>query len=556
MGNVCRWVLLALVMLLTPQVAEAEQRLALVIGNGKYAVGPLDNPSRDAELMAKVLSDSGFQVTHLSDLTYREFQRAVVQFGRNLQAAGNDTVGTFFYAGHAIQANGENYLVPVDADIQDILDLEIQTLRVATLMKSLEAAGNRLNLVVLDACRNNPFKSLSRSGSRGLAKVDAPHGTLLAYSTAPGDVAADGTGRNSPYTAALARMIQTPGVPVEQVFKRVRIEVMEKTGNRQVPWESSSLTGDFFFLKAEPVSLAPASPTPAPAAPPPAATDRDEEIEFWKSIAAGNDPALFQSYLQVYPNGTFANLARQRIDALMASQQARATQEAEQARQLEAQQFWDEAKDTDDPAVLQAVVDRYEGTVYAQLAEVKLQAMQSRSQVAAASSSDDADRDRLFWQSIQGSADPADYRAYLDQFPDGTFAAIARNRLENGPQPQVAALGDAATASHPYDGRWRLTWTVVGGYYGGARWCSAGETGTKVISVENGQFDGSLKSNYFGTAYIKISIDQAGGANFHARVPGWSVGTTAKTFRIEGDGFDDLLSDTGYCHARIEMRRQ
>ncbi len=189
MGTVYRWVILALIFLSTPQVAVAEQRLALVIGNGKYAVGPLDNPSRDAELMAKVLSGSGFQVTHLSDLTYREFQRAVVQFGRNLQAAGNDTVGMFYYAGHAVQANGDNYLIPVDADISDQLDLEIQTLQVATLMRSLDAAGNRLNLVVLDACRNNPFKSISRSAGRGLAKVDAPFGTLLAYSTSPGDVA-------------------------------------------------------------------------------------------------------------------------------------------------------------------------------------------------------------------------------------------------------------------------------------------------------------------------------------------------------------------------------
>ncbi|MBO6838783.1 MAG: caspase family protein, partial [Alphaproteobacteria bacterium] len=174
-----------------------ETRKALVIGNGAYGVSPLPNPINDAQAMTEALEMSGFDVTLATDLSYRDLQRAVVRFSREVRAAGEETVAMVYYAGHAVQANGENYLIPVDADIQDSLDLEIQSLRLSTVMQSLESAGNRLNLVVLDACRDNPFPSMSRSGSRGLAKVDAPYGPLLAYSTAPGDVAADGAGRNS-----------------------------------------------------------------------------------------------------------------------------------------------------------------------------------------------------------------------------------------------------------------------------------------------------------------------------------------------------------------------
>ncbi|WP_421882159.1 caspase family protein [Pacificispira sp.] len=292
---------------------RAEDRLALVIGNSDYAIGPLANPVNDAGLMARSLTEAGFDVTQASDLGYRDMQRAVVHFARRLAASGPDTVGMVYYAGHAVQAEGENYLIPVDADIQDALDLEIQSLKIDTVMRSLESAGNRLNLVVLDACRNNPFPAVSRSGMRGLARVDAPYGTLLAYSTAPGEVAADGTDRNSPYTAALARTLRTPGLPVEQVFKQVRISVMERTGNRQVPWESSSLTGDFYFFPpAEPAPPIMAAAAPAVSAEP----DRSAEIAFWNSVADSGDKVQLESYLQAFPDGLYAPLASAKIAAL------------------------------------------------------------------------------------------------------------------------------------------------------------------------------------------------------------------------------------------------
>lgn len=289
--------------------ASAERRLALVIGNSEYVVAPLANPRNDAALMAATLTDVGFEVTLIDDASLRVFQRAVIEFSRAVSAAGEDTVALFYFAGHGIQADGKNYLVPVDADIRDALDLRFQTMEVGAIMTALESAGNRLNLVVFDACRNNPFPATSRSSGAGLAKVEAPFGTLVAYATAPGGVAVDGAGAgNSPYTQALAKAIRAPGMAVEQVFKRVRIDVMERTGNQQVPWESSSLTGDFFFVpkagieRAESEGVGAASP--------------DAEILFWQSVQNSDNPKTFQAYLDAYPNGRFAALARIRIQEL------------------------------------------------------------------------------------------------------------------------------------------------------------------------------------------------------------------------------------------------
>lgn len=423
----------AVLLLLAPHTAHAEKRLALVIGNSDYAVGPLTNPSNDAALMADTLRGVGSEVTHVENLGYRDLQRAVVGFGRDLRGAGEDTVGLVYYTGHAVQAEGENFLIPVDADLQDALDLRIQTLQASTLMASLESAGNRLNRVVLDACRNNPFPSVSRSGSRGLAKIDAPYGTLLAYSTSPGDVAADGTGRNSPYTAALAKAIRTPGVPVEQIFKRVRLEVMERTGNRQVPWESSSLTGDFFFQENVPEPPPPAAKAVEP-------DTQTAEIEYWKSIAAGTDPALFQGYLDAFPDGLFSTLARQRIAALEASAEQQRAAAASAARQAEAAQAWAAVKDSADASVLQAMIDRYPDTLYADLAKAKMDALSAAAAAPPAPAQDTAGMDLAFWNSIKDSPQESDYQAYIDRFPDGTFAQLARERAENGYSPATAAL--------------------------------------------------------------------------------------------------------------------
>jgi len=224
--------------------ARGEKRIALVIGNGAYPSAPLRNPARDARGMGAALREQGFEVTLLENAGQKETRRAVNEFGKKLRDGG---VGLFYYAGHGLQVNGRNYLVPVDAAIDDESEVEIEAVDVGSVLSRMDTARNRLNIVILDACRDNPYARSFRSPVRGLASIDAPSGTLIAYATAPGRVARDGTGANGLYTGELLRAMGVPGLRIEDVFKRVRQSVQQQTGGEQVPWESSSLVGDFVF---------------------------------------------------------------------------------------------------------------------------------------------------------------------------------------------------------------------------------------------------------------------------------------------------------------------
>ncbi len=290
-------------------VQSAPARIALVIGNSDYENAPLKNPVNDAALMASTLKGVGFEVMAHVNLDRREMKRAFLSFQRRIKEAGSDTVSLVYYSGHGAQVNGENYLIPVGSLIADEYDVDIEGVRASSLLKTLDDANAALNIVILDACRNNPFQSSSRSAHRGLAKMDAPTGTLLAYSTAPGQVAEDGSGSNSAYTIALSLAIRMPGAKVEEVFKRVRIEVMTRTLDQQVPWESSSLTGDFYFSGNTTTTQAPVAAAPATLAAPVV----DKETIFWQSIQDSEDAGDFKAYLQQYPDGSFAALARFKV---------------------------------------------------------------------------------------------------------------------------------------------------------------------------------------------------------------------------------------------------
>ncbi len=261
------FVLLAGVPLL---VHAAEPRIALVIGNSDYASGPLANPANDAKLIAASLTSLGFDVVMRRNADQTTMKRAIQDFGARLDKAGPSAVGLFFYAGHGMQLNGRNYLIPTAARIEREGDVDIEAVSADWVIAQMRYARNRLNIVVLDACRNNPFARASRSADRGLAVMDAPAGILIAYSTAPGSVATDGDGADSPYSEALTRAMRDVHEPVEQVFKRVRISVMNATAGRQIPWESSSLTGDFYFSSAgrRPDTESSARPVPEVTRPP------------------------------------------------------------------------------------------------------------------------------------------------------------------------------------------------------------------------------------------------------------------------------------------------
>lgn len=228
-------------------IQVAKRRLALVIGNSSYKASPLKNPVNDARDMAAVLKKLGFTVLLKTDADQKTMERSIREFGNQLKSGG---VGLFYFSGHGLQVYGRNYLVPVDAEIESSSDVKFEGVDAGRVLGKMQDAGNGLNIIILDACRDNPFARSFRSSEQGLAKMDAPTGSILAYATAPGSVAADGSGRNGLYTSKLLKHMMTPGLLIERVFKNVRIEVMNESKKRQVPWESSSLTGDFYFKKA------------------------------------------------------------------------------------------------------------------------------------------------------------------------------------------------------------------------------------------------------------------------------------------------------------------
>jgi hypothetical protein len=308
---------IVVVTFLTAASAMAERRLALVVGNSAYRNTPsLVNPKNDAGAMAEALKRLGFNVIRGIDLSANEMRQTVRQFAVALQSAD---VALFYYAGHGLQVNGQNYLVPVDAKMQSSLDLEFEATNLQVVIDLMEREA-KTNLVFLDACRDNPLartlaRSLGASRSttigQGLARIESGIGTLIAYATEPGNVALDGDGRHSPFTEALLKHIKTPGLEVGRMLRRVRGTVLKKTKGKQVPWEHTSLVGDFYFgsspaiVSAEPkAQLKPAAPTYDP---------WQVELAIWESIKQSRNQADYTNYLKKYPKGAFASWARTRV---------------------------------------------------------------------------------------------------------------------------------------------------------------------------------------------------------------------------------------------------
>ncbi|MBN2141152.1 MAG: caspase family protein [Desulfovibrionaceae bacterium] len=223
---------------------QAPDRLALVIGNGEYQSAPLKNPPNDAADMAAMLREMGFTVIMRINADQRDMEEAIREFQSKL---GQESVGLFFFAGHGMQVGGVNYLIPVGAKIGQESDVKFESVDAGRVLAAMDNAHNRLNIVVLDACRDNPFARSFRSAQKGLARMDAPTGTFIAYATAPGDTASDGDGRNGVFTKYMLEYMPMPNLEVDKVMKKVRVSVMRETDKRQVPWQSSSLTGDFYF---------------------------------------------------------------------------------------------------------------------------------------------------------------------------------------------------------------------------------------------------------------------------------------------------------------------
>lgn len=300
----------------TGSEASAGKRIALVIGNGAYInAPPLKNPTNDARDMADTLSKLGFEVEHGVDLNQKQMKFMLRQFGQRLKVGGQ---GVFYYAGHGVQSKGSNYLIPVDAQVESDADLEDACVDVQLMLNYMDDAQNGLNIVILDACRTNPFARSIRSAESGLAQLDAPTGTLIAYATAPGRVASDGTGQNGLYTSELLKQMRVPGLSVTEMFMRVRAEVVKQTNGKQVPWEASSLIGNFSF------NAAANSASTTTGKPGVMLEDGGAlEAEYWGTIKNSTEATDFQEYLKEYPQGRYTQLARLKLRQLQAAKSNR-----------------------------------------------------------------------------------------------------------------------------------------------------------------------------------------------------------------------------------------
>ena len=352
---------LAVVMLLGTQAAPAENRVALVIGQSGYrAVPPLPNPANDAKKMVELLTAAGFEVTAAPDVSQSEMRKAIGDFADKLNSKGPDTVALVYYAGHGLQVDGENFLLPIDVSAQHEADIPLQCVRLNDLLNALVAVPSKMRIIMLDSCRDNPFPELEKTIGKGLAIVDTKAGSagsFISFSTSPGAVAEDGTGADSPYTTALLVAAREPGLTIEQALKRVRLSVNQATNGRQTPWDSSSLTTDFYFFprpgdarnsatkgertvagwRRELQAMGPQAAYElvigedtmeayeaflALFSEPPlgprvrALLDRRREMVAWNIAVTINTPASYQAFLANYPNSDFAATARKLMERM------------------------------------------------------------------------------------------------------------------------------------------------------------------------------------------------------------------------------------------------
>lgn len=308
--------------LASSNAAKADRRVAFVVGNGAYKnVAPLPNPPIDARAMASVLRNVGFDVVEGTNLSRDSMTQKLLEFGKKAQDAD---VALFFYAGHGIAINGTNYLLPVDADIKSEMDVKLGSAINIDVTLDQTMSDAKVKLVLLDACRDNPFAAKIRSAATsrsvnvqsGLAEMKSSEGTLIAFATGPGQTALDGQeGTNSPFTRALVANIAKPGVEIQQAMTQVRAQVNEETNKGQLPWGHTNLIGPVYLNPvAAPAEapLAQAPNTPAPTA----STAPEVELEFWRSVKDSSKPEELNAYLTNYPNGQFKPLALARIAAL------------------------------------------------------------------------------------------------------------------------------------------------------------------------------------------------------------------------------------------------
>ena len=459
---------------------HALPRHALVIGNSQYKDAPLRNPANDAAAIADALKQAGFEVVQALDAGRAAMLDAIQAFGGSLERQG--AVGLFYFAGHGVQLAWRNYLIPVDAIVDNPEDVRERAVELNTLLQGLTRAKNPMNVIILDACRDNPFGTRVRTDQKGLSQFDAPPGSLLAYATAPGNVASDGEGANGLYTENLLREIRVPEAKIEDVFKRVRLHVRRRTNGQQIPWESTSLEDDFYFVPPRAVALAAEE----------AARERKQQLALLEKQRAEQEAELKRKQEQVLHEARAAaeEAERKRRQELAALEQKRIAEEAEWNRRRElalkeAQRVAEEAerKRREEQALLEAKLaqeeaerryrqelalrerqraeaeadrkrkeeqallearraqEEAERKYKEELARREKQLAQEeaerrRRQPVAILKPDAALEERLFleelaiWEKASLAREPAPLEAYLLRYPSGRFAELAQVQLE------------------------------------------------------------------------------------------------------------------------------
>lgn len=302
------WAWAALLCLLALASPAQAQRVALVVGNAAYADKPLRNPVNDAELMQRTLRSLGFDVALVRNADRRELLAGLRQFEAK---ARNADVALFYFAGHGTQVAGSNYLLPLKAQIRAESDVPDEAVDANSVLRRIEDAKAKVGLVILDACRDNPYAGSTRSSSRGLGRMSVPTGSIVAYATAPGSVAEDGTGSNGVYTEQLVRQLSTPGLDLREVFDRTAVEVERITGGKQKPREDVGLRGRFVLKEGPGTQVA--SVVPLPTGQP---VQGDPEQETWELTKRRDTAQSYQAYLDAYPSGRYATAARAALQGL------------------------------------------------------------------------------------------------------------------------------------------------------------------------------------------------------------------------------------------------
>ena len=416
--------------------APAEKRVALVIGNSAYRNVPaLSNPTNDAADVAATFERLGFAVRRITDGTYEDMRRGLLEFGR--QVRGADIV-VVFYAGHGIEVGGENWLIPIDAELRSDIDVDHEAMGLRSVLPAVESA-NKLGLVILDACRNNPFAAKmqrtirTRAVSRGLASVEPTGNVLVAYSARDGTTAADGDGRNSPFTTSLLKHIETPGLEINFLFRNIRDDVIQSTKREQQPFVYGSLSKEAIYLKAAPpIVVAPPPPGPGP-----------DEVT-WQLLKDTSDPAALKRFVDQFPKSPLRAQAETRIAALTAEALKKAA--APPPGPPPDEVAWNFLKGTNDAGALKQFLTQFpnsaqrgeaekriaaitrEQTAAQQALEARMAALAAEAQAAKSKPAGPSPED-VAWGLVKDSKDANQFRLFLAQFPASARRAEAEQRM-------------------------------------------------------------------------------------------------------------------------------